>query len=225
MADQEQDQEQRGAGGPPKPSDLLSRYNGDAVRLAERLSDALDDAYKHRKRRDELQGQLDALSARVPSEGSVVLNADEASAYQAYIALGKPQELSERLEQAETAAADAKSLRRQATIRDAAQVSGYKPAVLERLAADLTLELRDLTENGQTVKAAFVRDGDRPETPLRQYAEQHWPDFLPALRAESDTRTGVVPPVGNAATNDAENGARQYLQRAYVNPFAKQGAA
>jgi hypothetical protein len=123
------------------------------------------------------------LEGRVPADGAVVLAGDDAQRWQAYQALGQPTDV-------QTAITELTTLRRDKAVADAADAAGYKAKVLGQLpkAATLTFTIKDETENGQTVKRAYVKDGDTEE-PLTIYAEREWQDFLPALLS-ADTNPG-----------------------------------
>jgi hypothetical protein len=75
-------------------------------------------------------------------------------------------------------------MQREKLIGDVAGVAGYKASVLGQLpgADKLTFEVRESTVDGKQVKAVVVKDGTA-ETPLTQYAQTHWADFLPALQS------------------------------------------
>ncbi|NCC94512.1 MAG: hypothetical protein EOM10_14750 [Opitutae bacterium] len=140
---------------------LIERQAGDASRVAELL---YRENYDLRERNRQLA---------VP-EGAVVLPSEHAAAWQAYQALGTPETLAEQLAQATKATATLAELQRAAHLRTIAEAAGYRPGVLQRLAADVTLELRE--------GAAFVVSGETV-TPLADYAAREWADFLPALQA------------------------------------------
>jgi hypothetical protein len=172
----------------------LERFNNDAMLMANEL---YRENYRERESNRRLREQLTELQGRIPAEGAHVLTGDDVARWQAYTQLGQPTELQQRIDAGTTAIQERDSLRRDTTIRQAADVAGYKPSVLQRLAADVQLSVRDT--NG-TQEAVVTVEGQQP-VPLTQYAEQHWADFLPALTAQSQQqqRAGVpfVPQAGN----------------------------
>jgi hypothetical protein len=135
---------------------------------------------RHRERIRELE-------QRVPGEGAVVLSGDQVQAWQTYSQLGAPTDLQQRLTAAEQAQQELAGLRRSEQIRGVAEAAGYKASVLERLAEGLTLELREEQREGQAARVPYVVSGEGQQqqaTPLADYAQAHWADFLPALSAQ-----------------------------------------
>lgn len=124
----------------------------------------------------ELQQQLQDLQGQVPADDAVVLSGDDATAWQAYQELGAPDELRQQREQYQT-------LQRRQLLTEAAKTAGYKVSVLEKLAGDVTVELREQRQDGKAMQLPYVVDGDNA-TLLTEYAEQHWTDFLPSLREQ-----------------------------------------
>ena len=189
----EEDDPSHGGGDdlPPRASDLLTRFGRDAdaaLRLAEELAKVQGEAYRLRDQRRQLRADLAAAKAAAAPDGARVLTADEAQAYDAYQALGKPDALKASLEQAQAASADLATMRRQEAIRAAADAHGYKAAALGKLPS-LTgkdVVLKDILQDGATVKAAFVDD-----MPLGEYIAQHDPELMGALKD-----TTAAPPSG-----------------------------
>jgi hypothetical protein len=141
---------------------LIERQSGDAGRVAELL---------YRENYD-LRERARQLSEQIPAQGAVVLPPDQAAHWQAYQQLGEPDALTQRLTAAEQAAQELAGLRRAEQLRTVADAAGYRPSVLGRLAEGLALELRDGTP--------VVVTGDTV-TPLADYAQREWAEFLPAL--------------------------------------------
>lgn len=178
-------------------SDILARYNGDAVRIAEKLADALNDNYGLRRKRDDLTSEVTTLKANQRPEGAVILTGDDAKAYEAYTALGKPDELATIKAERDTLATEVATTKKQGLIRDVAEIAAFKPAVLTRLGGDLDYVIKEVTEGEVTKKAAYVKT-EQGEKPLTEYAQAQWGDFLPALTATGGTeqqgqRTQGVP--------------------------------
>lgn len=172
----------------PAPSDpaaglrnALQRHQGDALALANQL---YSENYQLRERNRQ-------VAAQVPAQGSVVLTSEQAAQWAAYQQLGAPDALKTTLEGAQTAAQELTGLKRQATIRTAADAAGFKSTVLGQLAGDLAIEVREIETNGKKAPAAFVKGQDGQEVGLAQYAQQHWADFLPALQAATPQPQGT----------------------------------
>lgn len=142
--------------------------------------------------------QLREAKAKLPADGSLVLVGDEAKDWGTYRQLGKPSELRKAIEEGSTATAERDALRKAGTLREAAELHGYKPSVLQTLADKLDVGFADIKgQDGKTTRKAVVKladaDGKAVETPLDDYAAKHWQDFLPALKTEA---VGVKPPLG-----------------------------
>lgn len=188
------DEDGKGGGGSSereklKGSDLVDQYKAQygeqaLFRMAERAANAENDNYQARERARKAEEKVAALEAKQVPDGATVLNATDAERWQAYQALGKPDEIKTRLDDGAAAVTERDGLKRKETLRQVAEAAGYKPAVLERLGSDLTYEIKDVTEmvNGRQVQArqVLVQDGDK-QTPLKDYAAREWEDFLPAL--------------------------------------------
>jgi len=227
-----------GGGGenPPKPkaSELLNQYNGDAVRMAEKLAEVLGDNATLREQRRDLRTENATLKAQVAPEGAVVLTGDDAAAYQAYQALGKPGDLTKRLESGDAAIKRTAELERDAVVAEAATAAGYKPSVLRDRAGDLPLTVKEVTVDGKPVKRAFITPQGQGEQELTAYAQQQWADYLPALAASQQGQgtpgfTFPTTPAGNgqrpAATVDDFIKQRNERAAAAPNPLAPRAAS
>lgn len=169
-------------GGKVRASELRSQLGATVdeqalMRLLEKHADVLSDNHRLRGQRSTLKTQLTEAQGKVPAEGGRVLSADEAVAYDAYVALGKPAELKQTIEASAGATTELAKLKRTETLRSAAEIAGYKAAVLAQLAGDLDIQ----TKPGKDGKPAAVVVVDGAETPLADYAKTHWEDFIPAL--------------------------------------------
>lgn len=178
---------------------LLERNNNDAMQLAGKL---FDENYHYRQRIRQLETQTRDLQGQVPGEGSVVLTGDEAQAWQAYRALGTPDEVKQGLDQRADYAKRLADAERETVLRQVADQAGYKPSVLAQLdrmaqaqGKALEFELREQEENGQTVQRSIVKDGET-ELPLSDYANQEWADFLPALTVQPSAPSAPSVPTG-----------------------------
>lgn len=223
-----------GSGGddPPsgdvRPSDVLQRYGNtaeSALRLAEKLAEAENSNYKLREKNRTLRQERDALQAKVPGEGSAVLTTADVQELEAYRALGKPADLKTTLDKGQATQEELAGLRRTETIRTAAEATGYKAAVLGKLPSlqGKELTLRDVQEDGKTVKRAFVGD-----EPLTTYIEANDAEFLPALTVEQPQGgTAFIPqgttgkPAGDLAARYIEQ--QQQKRATQTNPLMKQG--
>jgi hypothetical protein len=134
---------------------------------------------------------------------------------EAYKKLGDPEDLAE-------AVGERDSIKRTGAVQMAAQLLGYKPSVLDRLAAGMEISVRD--------EKAFIKDGDT-EKELSDYADENWKEFLPSLKAEesSSKPKGVsyVPQsaTGRSASKNTKKGTTDFIKQKYGWVFQKEAAA
>lgn len=144
----------------------------------------------------DLRDRVRDLKGKVPDEKAVVLTGDDAARWTAYSALGDPKDLKKALKGAEDATAEADRLRKADTYRTAAELHGLKPSVLVREAQHDGLDIifEDVKEgkekDAKVVRTAFVKGDADSQTPLLTYAETHWPDLMPALKAGGEQANG-----------------------------------
>lgn len=175
-----------------KTADILERYSGNAVTMAQKLADMQNERFEDRQKLRDRDARIKELEAKQTPDGAVVLTGDDASRWQAYTALGlKPEEVKTRLEEGDAARDKAAKLERNETLRTVATAAGFKPEGLQdfdQLAGGLTYTVKDVqeTQNGKTVtvKRAFVQ-ADGKDTPLDEYVTQTRPHLLPALKTEA----------------------------------------
>jgi hypothetical protein len=169
---------------------LLEKHQNDTARVAEKL---YDENHSYRQTIRELKG-------KVPGEGSLVLNADQAKSWTAYLELGKPEQLAALKGEHSQFATERQAAAREKLHAAAAEAHGYKVGVLSRLIDQdkLEIEIKDVSVNGKTAKVAHVKDGDTL-TPLPDYAKANWSDFGDALPKTPDVkpigtpRSGTLP--------------------------------
>ena len=206
----------KGSGGDPDPkqddakpraSDILDRHGSDAIKLAERLATREGDNYQLREERRQLREQLAQLQGKLPADGAVVLAGDDATAWEAYRALGKLDELQAALSERETTKSELTTLKRDLELRDVAQIANYKIAVLKQLAGDAQFAIKEA--DGK--KSIVVKDGEK-ETPLADYAKARWADFLPALQLAPE-KAAIGTPLTRNAQRPIDAGGQQPPQR------------
>lgn len=168
----------------PEQIAALKQENADLKIERASLKKALDtresDNKAERDKVKALQAELDEVKAKLPPEGSTVLDADATKALEAYKALGTPTDLTVKLGDYDRAINEAAAVKRRELIDQAARDPEddtryvYKPTVLEKLLGDTPLTKGD---KGWTVKA-----GDT-EKALEAWLKEDQADFLPALQA------------------------------------------
>lgn len=169
----------------------LTKMNGDAMAFATQL---FDENFQLREAKRQLGEQIAALQVKVPVDGAIVLSGDDAKAYEAYKALGTPKELKDRIDAYPTLEDENKGLKLRDSLREVADVgfggTKLRFSVLEDRVKASGGTLQFVVKEGRDKrKAAYVKDGDK-ETPLEEYAEKNWADYMPSLKAEQAKRVG-----------------------------------
>lgn len=167
--------------------DLIAKHGGENNAMVQLLKDNRN-----------LRSKNSTLKGSQIPEGARVLQGDEAKAWDAYVALGKPDALKTSLEDGTKAMNELGGLRKAELHRTVAESLGFKEAVLTTLIEkdQLQLEVKEETDKGKTVKVAYAKgvDPKAPEalTKLSDYAQSKWSDFLPSLKAETSPARPVL---------------------------------
>lgn len=174
-----------------RSEDIINRSSNaqeTIARLGRELDRNEDRRFKQRDLKRQLRQEIEDLRSKTPADGARLLTADEAKAYDGYVALGKPPaDLKAALDASGDATTKLAALERDAQIRDAATAHGYTPAALGKLPSLVgkTMLLKDETVDGKPIKRAYVADGGK-ETALADYIQAHDPEFLPSLTSTSN---------------------------------------
>jgi hypothetical protein len=185
---------------------LLQRHNNDAMAV---IATLLSENHGLRDERRTLRGQL-------PAQGAVVLSGEDVTRWQAYQQLGAVDALAQQLQAAQTTQTELAGLKRGAQLRQIAEVAGYKESVLGKLPGvdKLAFEVREAQKDGKSEQTVVVKDG-AAETPIAQYAETHWSDFLPALQAQTQASGTTFVRQSGSGTTPTTNPVKAYSQKAY----------
>jgi len=171
-----------------------------------------------------LSAEREAASKKATIEPS------ELTTYEAYKALGTPDELKTKIANGETAASEAANLKRDTVLRDAAGAVGYNLPVLRDRVGTLSVQMREIEVDGQKTPTAFITDSAGKEFPLSEYAEKEWSVYLPALVSDGGNGNGerIVPtqstqqfPSQGGSRNTVRNGtqtASAYMGSVYKGP-------
>lgn len=162
--------------------------------LIEKAVDLESDNFELRNNEDESQ---------LP-EGAVVLTADQVKAWEAYQVLGKPEEISQKLKDGETAIVERDGLKRSQTLGEVASAMGWNQKALEEIVKDKPLTFSVTEKDGK--KSVLVKDQSGKETALDEYAKSTWPVFMPSLQAK-DTQGGGS---GNSGSGNSGTGGRSF---------------
>ena len=232
----------RGEGDPPANDGRLTEEEWNTRNAAKHAQTSHGELIKQVTTLERENARL--KESQVP-RGGRALTAEEAASYDAYVALGKPDEIKAKVEQGEKDGAELVGVPTQKSLDDAARDAGYKPSVLaDRVkASGLTvLPSREVEKDGKKVMVPFVKDASGAEHELPAYATQHWGDYLPALTSaasstSTSTTTGAT--VGgtqdSAASSSGGSAGGSWVQQAlaksstggttYVDPLQPQKAA
>lgn len=211
--------------GKVKASDILNRYGTNeaaALRLAELYADAQNTLYRQRVKNRTLTDERDALRAKVPADGAVLMTPEDAAALEAYRTLGTPDALKGAQDAAQQASTKLATYERERTAHAAASAHEWKPSVLAKLPS---LQGKDIEARDADGAPAYFVEG----TPLLDYVTAHDAEFLPALQAAPAAPTAQPYP-RQSAGGRAPDMAQQFLDQkqarnaALPNPLApKQG--
>lgn len=122
------------------------------------------------------------LKAKTP-EGSVVLTADDASAWSAYRALGKPDEVKKAIKDGSAAIAENQGFKREKEVAEFGRKAGVpteKLSALTKLAGNAVFGEETKKVNGKDVVTITVKEGDAEPVPFDTY----FAEFLPAIKPD-----------------------------------------
>lgn len=169
---------------------LISRYKEDATGMAK---DLYADNFKLRSRNTKLKSDLDDAKKLAPSEGSVVLDATQATAWAAYQALGTPEQVKTAVEERGSLQGRLDTMEREGSLQRVATLAGFNVDVLKD--ADALTErdkgkkpifsVKKATVEGKEVETPYIKVGDE-EKPLAEYAQENWSRLLPSLTNGSE---------------------------------------
>lgn len=183
-------------GGDPPATDpnagiqgMIAKHKNDLMAV---ITELFTDNYKIRDKNREMRERLKLAEEQKPKEGSVVLDAARVALLEQYEALGPVDELAKTKTDLGALQTELKTIKAERLWAQAAEAHGYKPSVLQRLAGDLAIEMREIEKDGKKLPAAFVLGADGQAVSLEQYASQNWADFIPALKKAEDSAGGTT---------------------------------
>jgi hypothetical protein len=199
-----------GAGGQDPASAfqrLLDQNKNDGLAVASKL---FDENFQLREKNRELKGKL-------PTDGAVVLSADDAKEWQAFKALDKKAEdvkkaldSSAELEKQNKELAGMESLRELSDIGldgSKLKISVLKDQMQRFPDAELTFK-SEKDKDGNEAKVAYIKpDKDSKELAFTEFATDKFADYLPSLKVSTEANTVIKPgngpdpkPQGNATS-------------------------
>lgn len=176
---------------------IIAGLNADLDLANKKVKDREDDNANLRAKGRELRAEIDDLTKKLPTDGSVSLSKEDALLWAAYQQLGKPEELKKKIEDADKVAKDLEALSREETLKKAAEATNLNLEAFREVAAsrNLEIELGDMVvkegDETKTVVIAYTKNKDGAKIKLEEYVEAELKAFLPALRpANSENEEG-----------------------------------
>lgn len=211
---------------------VAGKGNGDPAKALETL---VTENYNLRRTNGELRIQVEELGKSKP-EGSLVLSKDDASLFEAYKQLGKPDDLKKTITERDTLTQQVTEAKADQLISSAAEATKFRPNVLKDLVRAHTLEItmgetevKD-GENLKKVPTAFVKDKAGIQIPLDKYAETNFKDYLPSLKVETQAaqpnppnRTPWVQQGGSTLQTDRTGTVQQAVAQSSAQRFDAEG--
>lgn len=186
---------------------LLKRFRGRAVEAIGHMSD------ENRRMRDERRA-ADAKLAEFTAAGVVVLKGDDAKAYEAYKALGKPDEIKIKLDELPALKTKVTESERRTASHDAAKHLGWNPEATAGMIVDKQLEVTLVDGKdaaGKDIKIPHVRPTADPKAvpvPLAKWQTDNASYLTPALTtkaaAQSSNGTNGAGPTAKGGTQFVE---------------------
>lgn len=185
-----------------------------------------NDSLKARRQKQRVQKELADL--KEAHERQRTLSDEDAARFDAYAALGTPEEVTARLAKQEELAAKLARQEHDARVREAADALGWKASVLGDLVGvkQLTLGTTTVTEQDRhgkrTEKSVPAFDVDGTAVAVEQYVAEHLADYLPSLQG-GPVKTRDVPfpdqrttrATGSTVLSDEERIAQKRATGAY----------
>lgn len=174
------------------------------------------------RRVGQLEHQNQELSRNQVPQGARVLTKTEAANYDAYVALGKPDEIQAKLAEGEKNGTELSEMRFKDSVNTAATDAKYKSGVLsDRIKADglTVLPSKEEDVNGQKVRVPYVKDAQGVEHKLTDYATKNWGDYLPALQGGTtpQSQTTTFSTQQDASTTTSGGGGGSWVQQSLAN--------
>jgi hypothetical protein len=227
---------------------LLQKNNNDPNRAIETLlADNAKLREDKRKLKEDVEGKdrlIQAYRDDEPEDGAVILTADEGKIFQQLVGeKGTIKDLAEKIAKSGELEQKVAAQERKQTIDQAAKALGFKPAVLEKLADGLEIELKTVPKTdpktGGIVDSIvpFVKQ-ESGAKPLLDFATESWKEFMPSLQEKTDAGTpfggapGVQYPAsgGSGGASEPDNVVDKFIKQTSearakgTNPLLPAGA-
>lgn len=138
---------------------------------------------KRRQDKSQYEQRIKELQDKAPGADAVVLSGEELAAWNELKEMGGPAAVKARLQELTPYQEKVQAIEREKRLAELAEPHHYNPKVLGTLLSD---ELAEKAEYDKKQKKVYLNlEEGKERISLDQYAEQHWKDFLPALKAGS----------------------------------------
>lgn len=199
-----------GKGNDPPPAEPPADINKRIETLLKAHGDANGAVRALLTERDQAFQQLADVRSKLPKEGHRVIDPDAGRLLDEYAALGhKPADIKAALAERDDLKGKVAKRERDDHHARVAGLHGFKPSVYATLAdrdgveAVVVEEKDPRTQKPVEVAKVKGRDdkGNETLTPLPEYAETHWGDYLPALKPDARPAAPALgsPPAANGA--------------------------
>jgi len=163
----------------------------------------LDENLEYRQQLRDLKKELKEANGKAPAEGAIVLSGDDLKAYEAYQALGKPEELTDKLKKADESLQRLTELETAQTFADAAKIAGANEKALRKLYGEEKLVTKKVGDEDKV----FVVTDDK-ETELSEHVKEHNPEFENSIFGlEAPEQPASRFPIQNPVRRPAQSGA------------------
>lgn len=200
-------------GKPEKKDELRLTPEEWAARERERLSKlgadkVIDDLVKVKAENYELR-------RKAAPDGGIVLDAEQRKQWDAYVKLGKAEDLTKAVEQGKKDREFVEKAEKADALSKVATAAGWDPetfATLSDMTPGLEWRVQEVKKGEEKIQQAQVKVGDEWKD-ADAYAEEKWKKFLPVLQQDPDQRTeqretdsGSTPPATRVPVGGAGGG-------------------
>jgi hypothetical protein len=199
---------------------LIDRFGGNTAAAFDHL---YRERFRDREQRRTDRRTIAELQRQVPGRGRVVLSQQDAGELREYRALGKPKDIRTLKENVTTLQTKEAARQREDTLKSVAEAVGYNFDVLKDVGGTLRFQVDTKTEDGKTVKTAYVVDAaDRNKrTEVTAYAKEHWSHHLPSLTGASTRGNGT----GQQSQSSSVTAKRRVALQAGANERSTSGSS
>lgn len=157
---------------------IIAKNSGDATKSVEML---LTENHALRQKNAGLRTEVEELSTNALKEGQRVLDTEQASTFDQYVALGSVESIVQDRERLSTQSAALTQIERQQIVQSVAAEHKFDANALERL---LKADEAVLVQNGDSA-AIKVKDGEAQD--FSKYVDEQWEIFKPSLQGKTGT--------------------------------------